>query len=80
MLDFIKRNIPFEIKVYTRTNENKIVLEQNKIKVKITEIPENGKANKAIINLFSKTLKIPKSNIEILSGFTNQIKKIIIYE
>ena len=48
------------------------------IKVKIREIPENGKANKAIIDLFSKTFKIPKKNIEIIKGekSSNKILKI----
>lgn len=75
-------NIPineiFEIKVIAKSGENKIILGENMIKVKITEIPENGKANKAIIELFSKKLKIPKRDIEIISGFTNSIKKILI--
>ena len=77
-INFIPFNQIFEIKVITKASENKIYLDNNIIKVKITEIPENGKANKAIIELFSKTLKIPKKNIEIVSGFTNSIKRIIV--
>ena len=75
-------NIPineiFEIKVIAKSGENKIILGENIIKVKVTEVPENGKANKAIIVLFSKKLKIPKRDIENVSGFTNSIKKVLI--
>ena len=68
----------FQIKVITRASSDRIYLENDKIKVKIREIPENNKANKSIINLFSKTFKIPKNNITILKGQTssNKILKI----
>ncbi len=68
----------FEIKVITKSSSDKIYLENGMIKVKIREIPENGKANKAIIDLFSKTFKIPKKNIEIIKGekSSNKILKI----
>lgn len=78
IMDFIPINKIFEIKVIAKAKENKIYLENNIVKVKVTEVPEDGKANKAIVKLFSEKLKIPKSNIEIISGFTNSIKKIII--
>lgn len=68
----------FEIKVITKASKNEIYFENNIIKVKITEIPENGKANKAIITLFSKKFKIPKKNIMIIKGekSSNKIVKI----
>lgn len=48
------------------------------IKVKITAQPIANKANKALIELLSKTLRIPKSNIEIIKGLTNKEKTILI--
>lgn len=81
-MDKIKQTIesgePFEIKVITKSSSDKIYLENEAIKVKIREIPEDGKANKAIINLLSKTFKIPKKNIEIIRGAksSNKILKI----
>ena len=41
---------------------------EKQLKVYITAIPEKGKANKALINLLSKTLKISKQNISIVAG------------
>lgn len=46
------------------------------LKVRVTAVPEKGKANKALIALLSKTLKIPKSSFEIVSGDTAR-KKIL---
>lgn len=76
--EIIKNKKSFEIKVNTKASCNKIYLENDIIKVKIREIPEDGKANKAIIDLFSKTLKIPKNNIEIIKGqkTSNKVIKI----
>ena len=42
----IKSGKIFEIKVITKSSVNKIYFKNNIIKVKIREIPENGKANK----------------------------------
>jgi hypothetical protein len=47
------------------------------LRVRITAAPEKGKANKAIIALLSKKLKISKSSLQIISGETSSRKKII---
>ena len=39
---------------------------------------EKGKANKALIELLSKTLKISRSQISLVSGETDHYKKIYI--
>jgi uncharacterized protein (TIGR00251 family) len=62
------------IKATTKAASNKIgnyMIDNsgNKIlKIYVTAVPENGKANKAIINLLSKEWNIAKSNIEIVKG------------
>lgn len=76
--EIITAGKPFEIKVITKASCDRLYLENEVIKVKIREIPENGKANKAIINLFSKSFKIPKSKIEIIKGQTSSNKVISI--
>ncbi|MCX6646575.1 MAG: DUF167 domain-containing protein [bacterium] len=48
------------------------------LKIAVTAAPEKGKANKAVINLLSKILKIPKNSISIDSGETSPNKKITI--
>ncbi|WP_032112390.1 DUF167 domain-containing protein [Candidatus Paracaedibacter symbiosus] len=49
------------------------------LKISVTAIPENNKANLALIVLLSKKLHIPKSNIHIKMGLTNTRKIIQIY-
>lgn len=65
---------PFNIKVQTKSSIEGIFLDNGIIKVKVHEVPENGKANKAIIELFSKTFKISKGSIEIVRGLTSSNK------
>lgn len=44
------------------------------LKVSVTAVPEDNKANKALIALLSKHFKIPKSAIEIIQGQTHRNK------
>lgn len=46
------------------------------LKARVSSPPEDGKANKALIQLLAKQLKLPKSSIGILSGETAR-KKIL---
>ena len=46
------------------------------IKARVTAVPEDGKANKALIELIAKSLRLPKSSISIISGETAR-KKIL---
>lgn len=51
-------------------------MEEGRLKIKVTVPPEGGKANRAVVELLSKTLKVPKSSIEITKGETSRIKTV----
>ncbi|MGV6802242.1 MAG: DUF167 domain-containing protein [bacterium] len=57
-------------KIIPQYDENNIL----SLKIYITCAPEDGKANKAIIKLLSKELRIPKSAITITKGVLNRDK------
>jgi len=44
------------------------------LKIKVTVPPEGGKANRKVVELLSKALKVPKSDVEIVRGETSRIK------
>jgi len=46
------------------------------LKASVTAVPEKGKANKALILLIAKSLRIPKSSVSLVSGETAR-KKIL---
>jgi uncharacterized protein (TIGR00251 family) len=70
-----------KVKVFPQSKKNEIIFisfdqdNQNLfLKVKITKAPEKGKANEAVIKLFSDSWKIAKSEIELIKGATSQNK------
>lgn len=48
------------------------------LKVQVTALPEDGKANAALLKLLSKTFKCPKTSLSIVSGATDRTKVIAI--
>ncbi len=48
------------------------------LKVTVTVIAEDGKANEAVIKFLAKTWRVPKSNLTLLSGHTDRNKVILI--
>ena len=50
-----------------------------RISVKVRAVPEKGKANKALIDLFAKYLGISKSSIEVCTGDTSRLKTLRIH-
>lgn len=44
------------------------------LKARVTAVPEKGKANKALIALLAKALKVPKSEITVVTGETARQK------
>lgn len=49
---------------------------QKILRVKVTAVPEEGKANEALIKLLSKVLHIPQSRISLSRGATSRIKQV----
>jgi len=48
------------------------------LKARVTSMPEGGKANKSLLKMLSKSLKIPLAKISVASGKTNRNKQILI--
>lgn len=68
------------LSLFVRPNSRKeqILIEADKITILITEPPIEGKANKTILKILSKFLKVPVSKIEIIKGIKSHDKKIAI--
>jgi uncharacterized protein YggU (UPF0235/DUF167 family) len=55
--------------------DNFLVIDDKQyLKLSIKTIPENGKANQAVIDFLSRNWKIAKNNLEIINGHTNSLK------
>jgi hypothetical protein len=65
------------IKVKVKPNAKKEEikkLDENFYEIRVTVIPEKGKANEKVIEVLSKYFKTAKSNIKLLKGQTSREK------
>lgn len=67
--------------VQPKASRNEIVgIHNGALKLRLTSPPIDGKANKALIAYFAKTLKLAKASIIIASGHQGRTKKIQILD
>ena len=65
------------VKVQPRSSVNQIVgFEGDTLKVKVKSAPVDGLANKDVILLLSKSARIAKKKVEIISGHRSRLKKV----
>lgn len=48
------------------------------LKVAVTAVPEDGKANAALLALLAKTWRLPKSALSVAAGHTGRNKSVVI--
>ena len=69
------------VRAHPGARRNEIRGEQNgMLRVSVTQAPEKGKANKALIAVLSKGLSLKKSQIELISGATSPEKRFLVRE
>ena len=70
------------LRVAPKSSANRIgavaKMDHLRLKVQVTTVPEDGKANAAVIKLLSKHWKIAKSLFTVTSGVTNRNKTLLI--
>jgi uncharacterized protein (TIGR00251 family) len=49
-----------------------------RLKVSVTQAPEKGKANGAILEVLAQTLKVKRSQLELLAGETSPQKRFLV--
>jgi uncharacterized protein len=69
--------LPVRVHPGSRRNELR-GQQEGMLKVSVTQSPEKGKANKALVEFLSKTLSLRKSQIELIAGETSQQKKFLL--
>jgi uncharacterized protein (TIGR00251 family) len=69
--------LPVRAQPGARRNELRGV-QDGMLKVCVTQSPEKGKANKAIVELLSKRLSLKKSQFELIAGETSHYKRFLV--
>lgn len=69
------------VRAYAGARRNGITGEHDgMLKVAVTQAPEKGKANQAIVDVLAKTFNVKKAQIELLAGHTSSQKKFLLRE
>lgn len=75
-LDHRDGGVNLPVRAYAGSRQNHVGGEQDgALKVHVTQAPEKGKANKAIIALLAKELRLRKSQITLAAGETSPHKR-----
>jgi len=69
------------IKIKVRSKNNTIKkIDDNHYLVSVTEVPEKGKANKALVKILAKSFNVSLQAVEIISGLSSRNKIVEIKE
>lgn len=73
------RGVILPVRAHAGARRNAILGErEGALRVAVTAAPEKGKANRAIIDLLSKSLGVAKSSIELITGETSPQKRFLV--
>ena len=83
-MEQITEGVKLQVKVVPKARSN--IIENwppdknisNEVKIRVTAPPEKGQANKAVIDILSKQLKVSKSNVILLTGETSKNKTFLL--
>ena len=62
------------VRVTPRAARNAVLLDGDMIRVTVTVVPEDGKANAAVIKLLAKALGVAKSRLVLVRGASSRDK------
>ena len=62
------------VRVTPRASRNAVLVDGDAIRVSVTTVPEDGKANAAVIKLLAKALGVAKSRLVLVRGASSRDK------
>lgn len=71
--------ISFDVRVQPRASRSEVVGPYGSaLKVRLQAPPVGGRANEALIVLLAERLGVPRSEVEIVSGWTGRTKRVAV--
>ncbi|MBV8392211.1 MAG: DUF167 domain-containing protein [Alphaproteobacteria bacterium] len=70
--------VTIELTVQPRARRNALVLSDAGLKVQVTAPAEDGKANRAVIDLLAEAWRFPKSTFAVIKGATARRKTLAV--
>jgi len=81
-LKFLKINkngVVISVRIMPNSSVNFVIgYSDEYLKLKISAVPIDNKANKELISYVSKLLNVPKSTLSLISGDKSKIKRILV--
>ena len=78
-LEQTPEGVVIQVKTLPGSRKNDVRCEQSGVlKVSVIQIAEKGKANKAVQKQLAQRLELRKSQVQLISGETNALKKFLI--
>lgn len=62
------------VRVTPKAARNRVEEAEGGLRAYVTVVPEDGKANKAVVKLLAHALGVPKSRLELVRGATSRDK------
>lgn len=72
--DLVTPGTPFAVRVTPRASREKIEVQEGTLRVHVTCVPEDGKANRAVTEVLARALGVARSRLTLLRGATSRDK------
>ena len=66
------------VRVTPNASREQVTLDGSRFVIRVTCVPEDGKANKAVIAALAKACRLPKSSFSLVAGETDRHKTILV--
>ncbi len=71
--------VEIRIKVLPRSSKSEVAgISEDRLKIKLNSPPVDGAANKELVKLLSKILKVAKSDLELVKGDRSRLKTVLV--
>lgn len=79
MLKIAEEGIYLLVKIIPKASKSEVVgWENERLKIRLSALPEKGLANAELIKFLAGRLSIPKLQIQLVQGETSRLKRILI--
>ncbi len=80
-MEFIREHrsgVTLAVKVVPNASRSELRVDEGRLIARLAAAPLEGKANRELIKIIAKTLRIPQGSVEILQGKTGREKVVLI--
>jgi uncharacterized protein (TIGR00251 family) len=77
-IESVDGGVRLRARIVPRSSAEKLQADADRLRIRVTAAPVDGDANKAVIKLLARQLRVARSKIEIVRGQTGRDKTIAV--